>query len=172
MTIPGPVNTYQGRFWDVPPSSVVIDRLMRRIHAAVKGQPWEETFWDNVLPRISTAIADDVAADLLERGVSVMVLGHQALSDRMLFRLVDEVEEALLTLAKRRYVLERYSPDQFEEVLYAGKDSAWVLTELIMFEPSTAEKAKRLVAYVVKHKPSVVWPKRVSQTFKAAWDAR
>lgn len=102
--------SYHDFFWDEQPASPLVDSLLRRLQAAVMGQPWEETFWDQVLTSVYTAIPDDIASDLLERGVSVMLLGHQPLSDRVLFRLVDEVDEALLTLAKRRYIHEALTP--------------------------------------------------------------
>ncbi|MGD1917194.1 MAG: hypothetical protein ACFCBV_13545 [Phycisphaerales bacterium] len=172
MTCPTPTTAHQGRYWDVPPSSVVVDRLLARILVAVRGQAWEETFWDHVLPRIATAIHDTIASDLLERGVSVTLLGHQPLSDRLLFRMIDEVDEALLTLAKRRYLHGKYTPDQFEEVLYAGRRSTWMFHSLMGLRPSHDGKAERLALYVSDSDPPIEWPKRVSDSFKRAWESR
>lgn len=164
--------SYYDFVWDEKPASPLVDSLLHRLLAAVKGQPWEETFWDQVLPSVYNAIPDDIAEDLLDRGVSIHLLGHQPLSDRMLFRLIDVVDEALLTLAKRRYIHDRYDADAFEEVLYASPKHEWMLSSLIMLQPSHVEKAQRLAIYIAKCDPPLKWPPLVNETFQEVWDAR
>lgn len=158
--------------WEVPPASPIIDAQLRRLEHLVMGKPWEETFWNNVLRGVWTAIPDDVVAPLINRGVAILTLGHLSLSDRMLFRLIDEVDEALLTLAKRRYIHDRYDADAFEEVLYAAPRHEWMLSSLIMLEPSHVEKAQRLATYIAKCDPPLKWPPLVNETFQEAWGVR
>ena len=158
--------------WEMPPASQVIDAQLLRLERLVRGKPWEETFWDNVLRGVWTAIPDDVAGRLIDRGVAILTLGHLSLSDKVLFRLMDEVNEALLTLAKRRYIHDRYDVDAFEEVLYAAPHDQWMLSSLIMLEPSIVEKAERLAAYIASCDPPLKWPPRVSETFQEVWDMR
>ncbi|MEQ8845231.1 MAG: hypothetical protein RIB58_10290 [Phycisphaerales bacterium] len=158
--------------WDVPPRCAVVDRLLAQLCGGARDQPWEDEFWRCVLPGVTTLVPDALASTLLDRGVAVDALGHMPLCDTMLFRLMDEVVEALLTLANRRYVHDRFSVDQFEEVLHAGRESEWMLRSLITLEPSHAEKAERLAQHVAGYNPPLAWPKLVSQTFQRAWDAR
>ena len=163
---------FQQVAWDVPPASSLIDAQLCKLERLVRGKAWEETLWNNVLRGVWTAIPDGVAESLIDRGVAILTLGHMPLSDRMLFRLIDEVVEALLTLAKRRYVNDRYTPDQFEEVLHAGRKSEWMLRSLVMLEPSHVEKAERLAAYIATCDPPLEWPSFVSDTFQEVWDSR
>lgn len=164
--------TLQQATWDVPPASPLIDAQLRRLERLVRDQAWEETLWDNVLRGVWTAIPDDVAESLIDRRIAILTLGHLPLSDRMLFRLMDEVVEALLTLAKRRYINDRYTPDQFEEVLHAGRDNEWMLRSVVMLEPSHVEKARRLAECVASRRPPLRLPEAIAPSFRRAWESR
>jgi len=91
-----------------------------------------------------------VIDDLLARDIQRALIGHMALSDARLWALADEVDEALLTLAKRRYLNDRYDQWAFKEVLHAYPTHEWMLSSLVMLKPSHIEKAVILIEYIHK----------------------
>ena len=131
--------------WDYVPVDPIVAEVMREALRIVRGKPWEESFWEevNIL-----GLPSDVVTDLIGRKVALSDLGHMILEDALLWKLADEVDEALLTLAKRRYLSALYDADRLEEVLHAYPDHEWMLWSLAQLVPDSGEKAKRLSVYV------------------------
>ncbi|MHA7814589.1 MAG: hypothetical protein ACX94C_14485 [Phycisphaerales bacterium] len=130
-----------------PPGSEVIDGLIVTLMPIVEGAPWEAVFWRYVLPSIPCVIPSRLVGDLIARDIEVVLLGHFPLRDADLWKLVD-VDEALLTLAVRRYANPEYDCGAFEEVLHAAPEHGWVLRTLIAHTPSDAEKQRELARYI------------------------
>ena len=130
-----------------PPGSEVIDGLIVTLMPLVEGAPWEAVFWRYVLPSIPCVIPTRLVDDLVARDIEVVLLGHFPLRDADLWKLVD-VDEALLTLAVRRYANPEYDCGAFEQVLHAAPEHGWVLRTLIAHTPSDAEKGRVLARYI------------------------
>ncbi len=130
-----------------PPCSEVIDGLIVTLMPIVEGMPWEAVFWRYVLPSIPCVIPSRLVDDLIARYVEVVLLGHFPLRDADLWKLMN-VDEALLTLAVRRYTNPEYDRGAFEEVLHADSEHGWVLRTLIAHTPSDAEKRRVLARYI------------------------
>lgn len=139
--------------WAPPMASVTdgLAGLLRRLHERTRGAAWEEELWFWLLQFLPGGFPEAVVHDLIDRQIAIGALGHCDLSDRALWRLADRVDEALLTLAKRRYTCEQYAVDQFEEVLRAFPEHEWMLTSLPILPTSSREKAERLSAHIRKH---------------------
>ena len=75
---------------DAEPSAV-LDGLLRRVADAVRGKEWESRFWSCVFSVVPTRFPDEIAEELIDRDVNVDHLGHLPLSDRLLWRLADQV---------------------------------------------------------------------------------
>jgi len=130
-----------------PPGSEVIDGLIATLMPLVEGAPWEAVFWRYVLPSIPCVIPSRLVDNLIARDIEVVLLGHFPLRDADLWKLVD-VDEALLTLAVRRYANPEYDCGAFEEVLHAAPEHGWVLRTLIAHTPSDADKRRVLAKYI------------------------
>jgi hypothetical protein len=134
-----------------PPRSEVIDGLIATLMPLVEGAPWEAVFWRYVLPSIPCVIPTRLVDDLIARDIEVVLLGHFPLRDADLWKLVD-VDEALHTLAVRRYANPEYDCGAFEEVLHAAPEHGWVFRTLIAHTPSDAEK-RRVLARSIDRSP-------------------
>ena len=119
---------------------------LRQLHTWAKGRDGEYELWDTLL--CCYIPPDDIIDDLLRRELCVLSLGHMALADRWLWKLSDHVEEAKLTLALRRYINPAWSADQSEEVIYAFRESSWMMETLAGHEGSSLEKGMRFLHYV------------------------
>ena len=133
--------------WMPPPQCRVIDEIIDTLVPLVRGQSWEPALWRYLLPHIPSVIPTSLVDDLIARDIEVVLLGHQLLRDVDLWKLV-EVEEALLTLAIRRFVNTDYDFGEFEEVLYSTSNHGWVLESLVRQDPSDHEKLDVLASYV------------------------
>ena len=124
--------------------------MARRVWELANGAPWESLLWNGLMsvPFVPPA---DVSLDLLSRGIAVAVLGHHPHSDEVLLAYAAEVPEALLTLAKRRYLSDDYGPEKFREALKVEPNSRWMLSALVREVPSDPAKARLLCAYVARH---------------------
>lgn len=130
-----------------PPQSEVLDGMLETLVPLVRGTPWEPVLWRYLLPCVPCVIPSHVVDDLIARDVEVVLLGHQPLRDIDLWKLV-EVEEALLTLAIRRYANPEYDSGEFEEVLFSARGQDWVLESLIRRDPSDTGKLDILASFV------------------------
>lgn len=138
-------------FWNPAPPSRLIDRMLERLHRETRGMCWEPDFWSAVWEGLPTRLPRKIAESLIRREINIDELGHLLLDDDLLWRLADRVDEALLTLAKRRYHQPRYDADAFEEVLYAFPTHDWMLRSLRGLVPSHEEKAERLQIYLDRY---------------------
>lgn len=130
-----------------PPRSEVIDGLIATLMPLVAGSPLEAVFWRYVLPSVPCVLPSFLVDDLIARDVDVGLLGHFPLRDADLWKLVD-VDEALLTLALRRYASPEYDSGAFEEVVHSSPEHSWMLQTLIAHVPSDAEKLRVLARYI------------------------
>ncbi len=97
---------------------------------------------------------DAVIEDFLAREKVLLELGHLPLKDAHLWRLAPVVDEALLTLALRRYCLPEYRPSDLEEVFFNFPAHEWMTGTLIRAEPSCMEKAELLLTYAAHLAPA------------------
>lgn len=146
-----------------------VDRILLAIHGAVANESWEAQFWE-CLPLLFTP-PDEIVADLVRRDIAVEALGHCRLHDAMLWSLAGRVDEALLTLAKRRYVHDEYTADDFEEVLHAYSSHEWMLGSLSGLPASDDEKINRLIRYIAAHPDSEKLVRHQTPEFAAVWSA-
>lgn len=139
--------------WALPAPAVTegLGSLLSRLHEQTRGAEWEADLWFWLLQFLPDGLPDAVAHDLIDREIAVDALGHCNLTDAALWRLAGWVDEALLTLSKRRYVSAEHTADQFEEVLYAFPQHKWMLMSLPSLLPSSHEKAERLAARLREH---------------------
>lgn len=139
--------------WAQPAASAVdgLAGLVTRLHERTRGASWEADLWLWLLQSLPGGVPEAVVHDLIDREIAIEAIGHCKLSDAALWRLAGRVDEALLTLAKRRYVSERCTADQFEEVLHAFPEHEWMLTSLPGLLPSSRHKAVRLAEYIREH---------------------
>jgi hypothetical protein len=119
--------------------------LIREIHLRIKGTAFERQLMGELLHIVPP---DDVLEDMLSRDVLVDQIGHLPLADSLLWRLADQVPEALLTLGKRRFLNAPYTADQFEEVLYAYPSHYWLFSSLAQLECDSPEKLDCLARYL------------------------
>ncbi len=127
-----------------------LHHLVCKLHAAIRTTPAETAFWESVALWIPGSLPTDVFNDLLARNIAIDAVGHRDEPDAHLWRLADRVEEALLTLAKRRYASPDCTDDQLEEVLFNFPDSTWMLSSLAAFEGSSARKVELVATYAAR----------------------
>lgn len=130
-----------------PPHCDVLNGMLETLVPLVRGASWEPVLWRYLLPCIPCVIPSHLVDELIARDIEVVLLGHFPLRDADLWKLVD-VDEALLTLAVRRYANPEYDCGAFEEVLHAAPEHGWVLRTLIAHAPSDAEKRRVLARYI------------------------
>lgn len=135
---------------EMPIYEPAIDALLRRVLDAGKGWRHEDELHGVLLSYCPTTPAADIVDELIARNDAhtVCLLGHCRLSDRHLWMLGGQVEEAATTLAIRRYVNNEYSADQFEEVLHSFSENDMMFKNLPQYTPSSEEKARTLVRLV------------------------
>ncbi len=134
----------------------------------VRGTPIEAGFWGTILvgPWVPP---DSVIEDLLARDIETDLIGHLPLSDPRLWKLADLVPEALLTLAKRRYLGERYDQYRFQEVLKAYPTHEWMLSSLPELTPSHPTKAEILVTHLRSLPDPEQYTRYQSKVFEEIW---
>lgn len=152
--------------------SAVVDGLLYQVARAVRGKMWEARFWSCVFSVVPTRFPDRIAEDLIERDINVDHLGHLQLSDRLLWRLSDDVPEALATLAIRRYVDSEYDADAFEEVLHAFPQEESMFRAVIYYQPSSQDKADRLAEYLDRLESSGEWLVSAAKALLDEWRSR
>ncbi len=121
--------------------------LFRELLAAFRASAHESDLWFNLL--ISPfSPPEDVLEDLIQRDIHVTTIGHLPLSDRLLWKLADQVPEALLTLGKRRFLDPDCSPDRLEEVLHAYPHHRWLLNALQDLADEPSDKSRVVSRYL------------------------
>lgn len=157
--------------WAPPGPSVAdgLGGLLTRLHERTRGAVWEEELWFWLLQFLPGGLPDAIAHDLIDREIAIDALGHCNLGDGALWRLADRVDEALLRLAKRRYVSEQYTADAFEEVLHAFPQHEWTLMSLPSLPASDREKVERLAAYIRRHPRREELVRHACEEFLEVW---
>lgn len=125
--------------------------LYDRLHALLRGKPKEEEIWGAVLVYGEPLPSETVLKDLVDRFPQSSLecsIGHFPTSDKFLWFMSDKVDEALLTLGKRRWLNERYTADQVEEVLHSFPNHEWLLHSLAKEPPTDAAKLAVLLPYL------------------------
>lgn len=140
--------------------------LMLELHRRLIRRSDERHVWNTVLEEAGFCPPDEVIEDLLARDVDTVYLGHLPLPDRLLWRFAEHVDEALLTLAKRRFVDDFYSADQFEEVLHSFPSHEWTLESLASMATASSPKTAVVARYVVEHPQCDELIDGASQAFK------
>lgn len=135
----------------------------------VRGQAWERAFWRHALTHAPWPPPDSVLNDLLARDIETTLIGHLPLCDQMLWKLADQVPEALLTLAKRRYASADVDEHRFEEVLNAYPRHRWMLQSLAWLTPSSRAKAVVLAKHIREIPDRDDLLKNQSRLFAEAW---
>ncbi len=121
--------------------------LFRAIHSALRGTPHEANSWFNLL-NAPVCPPEDLLEDLIARDIHVGQIGHLPLSDRLLWKLADQVPEALLTLGKRRFLDPTCPPERLEEVLHAYPNHQWLLRSLSELAEDASEKSQIVARYI------------------------
>ncbi|MCA9280278.1 MAG: hypothetical protein H6815_05865 [Phycisphaeraceae bacterium] len=127
----------------------MIDDLMFQLHDAASGKHWEGLLWEEVVGALPTRLEARVANKLIDRGIAVSAIAHSLADDAVLWRLADDYEEAMLTLAKRRYVNDAYSVDQFAEVLSAFPTQRGRLQQCLMGLDSSDNQKSQILSGLV-----------------------
>ena len=151
------------------------ESLLQRIHDISRTKDWEATLWCHLLNWLPVLPSSKVADDLIDRRINLVELGHcNWQEDRILWRLAEEVDEALLTLAIRRFASPEYTTGEFEEVLYAHPSNVWNLRSLAIAHPSDPHKQRTLIEYIRRHEDGADiarWACEKSPNFAAAWES-
>lgn len=153
------------------PYSESVASLLMSLHGHVRSQPWEVEFWEWILTYCPTCLPNSILDHLIETGDEGLIcdLCHKSLPDQYHWKLAEHWDEALLTLANRRYLRSEYSPDQFEEILHAFPAHEWMLTNLVRLTPDCDQKAVLLARSVRAHPDADGLIENPSEMFKAVW---
>lgn len=164
------VSEWRNHQWPVIP---LVDEYLLEIHAALRQSRWEHAVWEQVLTQCPTQLPRAIWTDFLDRDLHVTRLGHRWECEELLWRLADQVPEAVYNLAIRRYCNPEFSVDKLDELMYAFPDWRGVCNQLIFLTPDPPEKVTWLASRVREHcaKHMLVHRKHWSPAFEAAWVA-
>ncbi len=129
----------------------LLDEYITEIHALARGKFFEEELWSELLTVVPAPLPLPVAHDLVDRNIEVTSLGHRYEHQAVLWRVADQVIEAVYNLAILRYENEHDGPDRLEEIFY--QFPYWLEIGQILAErdAGTAEKLDWLVARMKEH---------------------
>lgn len=148
----GPIqHSYDTGNWEHRPCPDELAPLVHELHRNLRGRIDERDRWSFLFGELPFCPPESVVDDLIERDVDTCLVGHLALSDRLLWQLAEVVPESLLTLAKRRFLANTCAPDRFEEVLHAFPQHEWMLSSLVCLASGTDEKSLILSRYLAAH---------------------
>lgn len=98
----------------------------------LNGTDLEEQFWDQSLQYLEyNPGLDELLNYLIDNRIALLTLGHLSLPDQFLWRLVDDVDEAILTLGKRYYQNQKYSIEDFIWFLNKYHNKPWLWDSLL-----------------------------------------
>jgi hypothetical protein len=137
--------------WEHRPCPDELVPLVHELHQNLRGRNDEKDRWSFLFGELPFCPPESVIEDLIERDVDTCLVGHLALSDRLLWQLAEVVPESLLTLAKRRFLSDTCVPDRFEEVLHAFPQDEWMLSSLVCLADGADEKSRILARYLAAH---------------------
>lgn len=132
-------------------SDIVNPESLINIKEKIKGSDIEELFWQKTLLFINVnCLNDELLEYLINNNIANVVLGHLKLPDKYLWKLVNSIEEAVLTLGKRLYIKEKYTCKEFIDYLTKFEDKYWLWDSLLNIEPTCNKKRKILVKMLFK----------------------
>ncbi|MBX9737884.1 MAG: hypothetical protein K2X32_13260 [Phycisphaerales bacterium] len=140
----------------------LLDEYVTEIHALARGKFYEEELWSELLTVVPSPLPLPVAHDLVTRNIGVTSLGHRYEHEAILWRVADQVVEAVYNLAIRRYENEHDGPDRLEEIFY--QFPYWLeIGEMLAYRSAgTPEKLEWFVARMKEHKLPLDQPRRES----------
>ncbi len=137
--------------------SQVGKEVLRALHSKLRGARAEGPLWHLVISELGHALPEEVAEDLVDRGIAWESMGHSRQSDQIQWRLAEIHNEALLTLGVDLYTDPRYEPSEFRALLEkfaTGSDTTgytWLLDTLVRRKASSREKEWLLGEVVDRH---------------------
>lgn len=162
----------EGSWWGEVRSPPELVSVFRDLYEAARGCSWEEAFWCGIVGVCPWPPSELVVESLLARDIAIERIGHLMLSDRLLWRLAERVDEALLTLAKRRYEDPVYDHSAFEEVLNSFPNHEWMLQSLVGESVTSDTKAASLVEHLKGRSSPDALFRYASEDLLLRWNTR
>jgi hypothetical protein len=118
------------------------------IYNKVRNTPIEEAVWSRLISFYKTPLPEEIVNDLINRRVAIIDLGHSKQEDKVMWRLAELVEEALLTLAIEIYTNDSYNDEVTEKLFKKFFHNAWMMETLAYKKPSSHNKKRIYENYI------------------------
>ncbi|NLT52780.1 MAG: hypothetical protein GXX85_17895 [Ignavibacteria bacterium] len=124
---------------------IIKESLLTHIKNKLSQTDIEEKFWNSILNYIHTnSLTEKILNYLIDNKIALLALGHHSLDDIYLWKLVDDVDEAVLTLGKRYCLNNKYSTLEFKEFLKKFSNNKWLWETLINLKCPDIDKQREL----------------------------
>lgn len=123
-------------------------RSLLELHERLRCTVCEDPIWDVIVRELAHPLPDEIANDLIDRGVAIEMLGHSRQSEPVQWRLASFYPEALLTLGIELYTDPNRDVSEFRALMdtlleaHPGRD--WLLGTLLRRDPFSPEKERVL----------------------------
>lgn len=126
---------------------LIVDGMtLVEVRRKLQGTSVEEQFWHQTLPFVNVdCLSDDLVDYFIAQGIALDMLAHLPLSDKYLWILAEQVEEALITLGKRHYLSDAYTTEEFVVLLEKASKNYWLWSSLLSVKSNNTSKRKSLV---------------------------
>jgi hypothetical protein len=120
---------------------------------------------------LTHAIPDEIAHDLINRDMTIGMLGHTRQSDEVMWRLVPLMPEALLTMGVDIYVRPQHSAEELQSLLERFPHHEWLMSRLAHCVPDVPEKREILEPFL-QQQEKAEWLLDIMPLFsRLAWHA-
>ena len=136
-------------------SSHVSKEIIQGLYEKIRGHSCESTIWDAVFWYLADPLPIVIAHDLIDRFISLTMMGKTRQFDEVQWRLATFSEDALYTLIRERYVEPQYSVSQFEitlELYSYTIHSNGILYMLSFYDTPSPDKKEALLKMITREK--------------------